>query len=199
MVSEYSPFTPGQPVSPELFVGRSVEVERLAGYAADAANDRFQVAFLSGERGIGKSSIASVIRSIVEHRYNMLTVHVFLAGVTSTEKAVELVFDRLLKDSQDSNWYTEIEDLFKKQVTEVGLFGARVGFAPKPDALQQITQSFDEALATIYDRISGHSQGIMLVLDDINGLARSDEFANRNLSTTMGHSTGLIREQCPVW
>ena len=23
--------------------------------------------------------------------------------------------------------------------------------------------------------------------------------ASRNLSTTMGHSTGLIREQCPVW
>ena len=23
--------------------------------------------------------------------------------------------------------------------------------------------------------------------------------AVRNLSTTMGHSTGLIREQCPVW
>ena len=23
--------------------------------------------------------------------------------------------------------------------------------------------------------------------------------AHRNLSTTMGHSTGLIREQCPVW
>ena len=26
-----------------------------------------------------------------------------------------------------------------------------------------------------------------------------DEKAQRNLSTTMGHSTGLIREQCPVW
>ena len=24
-------------------------------------------------------------------------------------------------------------------------------------------------------------------------------FTRRNLSTTMGHSTGLIREQCPVW
>ena len=23
--------------------------------------------------------------------------------------------------------------------------------------------------------------------------------SSRNLSTTMGHSTGLIREQCPVW
>ena len=25
------------------------------------------------------------------------------------------------------------------------------------------------------------------------------ELERRNLSTTMGHSTGLIREQCPVW
>ena len=25
------------------------------------------------------------------------------------------------------------------------------------------------------------------------------EESTRNLSTTMGHSTGLIREQCPVW
>ena len=25
------------------------------------------------------------------------------------------------------------------------------------------------------------------------------EEADRNLSTTMGHSTGFIREQCPVW
>ena len=108
----------------------------------------------------------------------MLTVHVFLAGVTASSEAVRLVFDKLLKDSQDTNWYTEIEDLFSKHVTEIGLFGARVGFAPKPDALEQITRSFDEALATVYDRISSESQGIMLVLDDINGLARSDEFAN---------------------
>ena len=42
----------------------------------------------------------------------------------------------------------------------------------------------------------------------INGLRRAEVgLANgksmkeviRNLSTTMGHSTGLIREQCPVW
>ena len=26
-----------------------------------------------------------------------------------------------------------------------------------------------------------------------------DPLLRRNLSTTMGHSTGLIREQCPVW
>ena len=34
----------------------------------------------------------------------------------------------------------------------------------------------------------------------VDWLETSDEFEDgRNLSTTMGHSTGLIREQCPVW
>ena len=28
---------------------------------------------------------------------------------------------------------------------------------------------------------------------------REGLITERNLSTTMGHSTGLIREQCPVW
>ena len=28
---------------------------------------------------------------------------------------------------------------------------------------------------------------------------RYGSYDSRNLSTTMGHSTGLIREQCPVW
>ena len=34
---------------------------------------------------------------------------------------------------------------------------------------------------------------------DENLSAFRAEQALRNLSTTMGHSTGLIREQCPVW
>ena len=44
----------------------------------------------------------------------------------------------------------------------------------------------------------GHTQGYTIGLQW--GLAmRGGQDAFRNLSTTMGHSTGLIREQCPVW
>ena len=35
--------------------------------------------------------------------------------------------------------------------------------------------------------------------DSVMGMPRMHEVLTRNLSTTMGHSTGLIREQCPVW
>ena len=38
------------------------------------------------------------------------------------------------------------------------------------------------------------------VLDEeVERLAGPRHARKRNLSTTMGHSTGLIREQCPVW
>ena len=36
-----------------------------------------------------------------------------------------------------------------------------------------------------------------LVLADL--LLQVNLLGERNLSTTMGHSTRLIREQCPVW
>ena len=36
-------------------------------------------------------------------------------------------------------------------------------------------------------------------LADVDTLESYTEWMKRNLSTTMGHSTGLIREQCPVW
>lgn len=178
MASEYSPFTPGIPVSPELFVGRSDEVEELAGYAADAANGRFRVAFLTGERGIGKSSIATYVRAIAEYRHNMLTVQSFLAKASSVEDAVRSVFDRLLKDSREEGWYDEVAELFKNYVSEVGLFGASLSFSPPPDDLKRLTHSFDSALATVHAKVSHQSQGIVLVLDDINGLATSQEFAN---------------------
>ena len=42
-------------------------------------------------------------------------------------------------------------------------------------------------LATIY--VENKASFGVLALDELS----------RNLSTTMGHSTGLIREQCPVW
>ena len=36
-----------------------------------------------------------------------------------------------------------------------------------------------------------------LLLEEVETPLEAEEL--RNLSTTMGHSTGLIREQCPVW
>ena len=178
MASEYSPFSPGQPVGSDLFTGREDELKRLFKHTNAASQGRFSVVFLTGERGIGKSSIASLTRYAATSLHNMLTAHVFLAGVHAVDSAVQNVFDRLLNESRNGKWSDRIHDLFTRYIKEVGLFGTQISFAPKPEELQRLTSSFDDALAAVYSRVSDDASGIMLVLDDINGLARSAEFAN---------------------
>lgn len=94
-----SPFAPGLPVPVEFFVERLAEIERLKKKMARAESGRLEVAFLIGERGIGKSSLASFVRFLAEREYQMIGLHTFLGGVTSLEEMARRVFDRLLKES----------------------------------------------------------------------------------------------------
>jgi hypothetical protein len=176
--AELSPFTPGQPVPTELFVGREHELEELDRRAAAAAQGRLQVAFLSGERGIGKSSIAAFARLLGERRHDLITLQAFMGGASTVEEMVKRVFDRLVKTGQDKTWFDKIRKLFGKHIHNVGLFGIEVGFEPEAGDLQALTQSFDTAIRAIVDKVRGDKAGLFIVLDDINGLARSDSFAH---------------------
>lgn len=123
MPKDYSPFTLGQPVPVEFFVGRLDEIKRLKDKVAAATAGRLQVAFLSGERGIGKSSLASFVRFITEREYCVLGLHTFLGGVSSLDEMTRRVFDRLLKESIGQTWHNKIREFFGNHIKQVGLFG----------------------------------------------------------------------------
>lgn len=120
MTIDYSPFTPGQPVSPELFVGRSDEIRRLDLSVNAAISGRLQVAFLSGERGIGKSSLAAFVKLYAERQHGMAGVHAFLGGAGSLHDMVRRTFDHVLNESSDKKWHDAISDLFGKTIKQVG-------------------------------------------------------------------------------
>ncbi|GAI98671.1 unnamed protein product, partial [marine sediment metagenome] len=74
---ENSPFTPGSPVPVELFVGRSEQIKELIKYAKEASFGKQENIFLIGDRGVGKSSLASFLRSLVSAKMDILGIHVF--------------------------------------------------------------------------------------------------------------------------
>jgi len=76
-----SPFTPGTPVPPDLFVGRSEQIKEIKGYAIRSASGKQDNIFLTGERGIGKTSLASYICASVDKENEFFPVHVFLGDV----------------------------------------------------------------------------------------------------------------------
>ncbi len=177
-MKEYSPFTPGHPAPVELFVGRRKEVEELLQKAQVCLAGRLQTVFMLGERGIGKSSLAAFVRYLAEREQRILGLHVFLGGVFSLEEMTRRIFERLLRENQDKPWYEKVYGLFQQHVRQVGLFGVTLEFSPSQEPLQRLVSDFVPALRNILANLRDEKDGILLVLDDINGLAESRDFAN---------------------
>jgi hypothetical protein len=173
-----SPFCPGSPVPEDLFVGRFNEREMLVRYAQQALSGKQENVFLMGEKGIGKTSLASFLRHYLSASKNFVSLHVFLGGVSTLEGMVHRIFERLLNETRGQSWFQEIRNLFGKHIKEVGLFGISISFAPPEEDLKKLVEFFPEALLNLLKQLEGKKNGLLIVLDDINGLAETKEFAN---------------------
>lgn len=173
-----SPFTPGRPVPLEFFVGRSGEIDRLVRKVRDSATARrVEVAFVTGERGIGKSSLASFVRHLGEKEHAALGVHALLGGVSTIEGAVKRIFDQLLKDHSEGKLFESFKGLFDKHIRKVGLFGISLEFDAPDRELRGLADNFSTALRNLLSKVP-ERKGLILILDDVNGLAGSEVFAN---------------------
>jgi hypothetical protein len=174
----YSPFTPGNPVPVELFVGRADQIQELLRYIVQISSGRQESVFLLGERGIGKSSLASFLRHFVATGNNVLGIHTFLGGVTTLEEMVHHIFEQLLREAKGQTWYKNIAKFFGSHVKGLGLFGVSVSFSPPEKDLKELVTKFPEALKNLVHEIKKEKSGLLIILDDINGLAEKAEFAN---------------------
>jgi hypothetical protein len=177
-VKERSPFYPGSPVPVELFVGRADKIQSLISYVRNSTFGKQENVFLIGTRGIGKSSLASFLRSYAATEMNMVGIHVFLGRISTLEEMVRHIFERLLKETREQSWFNDISSFFGKNIKQVGLFGISISFSPPPDELQKIVANFPEALNNILLKIIKEKSGLFIALDDINGLAVKSDFAN---------------------
>jgi len=177
---DYSPFSPGKPVPVEQFIGRDAELTRLVRHVDAAAKGRLQVAFLAGDRGIGKSSLATYIKSYADRNCNMVGVHVFLGGTDTLEEMTRRVFEKVLRESNDKKWYEPIKSLFGKSVESADLFGLQLKFVPDAQQLDSLVRNFGYAIKNLINKLreAKKAVGLVLVLDDINGLAASKQFAD---------------------
>lgn len=175
---ENSPFTPGSPVPVELFVGRSEQIKELIRYVGQISSGKQENVFLAGDRGIGKSSLASFLRYYVGTRKNILGIHVFLGRVSTLEGMVHHIFEQLLKETKEQAWFGDIAKLFGKHIREIGLFGISVSFNPPEHDLKELVRKFPEALSNLLKKIKEQKEGLFIALDDINGLVENVEFAN---------------------
>lgn len=179
MNPQESPFTPGQTVSTDLFIGREGEITRLTEAIQRAfMRKRPEVVFIAGERGIGKSSLAAMTRELAEAEEGALAAHIPMKRVRSLPDMMRQVFDRLLKDNYRKSWFGKMRDLFGERVHSVGFRGMKVEFNPKSDDLGNFERNFAEVALEVLEEIGEERRGMLLIWDEINGLAQSADFAH---------------------
>ena len=183
MTPESSPFRPGQPVPIEFFVGRLAEIERLRSMVSASTQGRFKIGFVSGERGIGKSSLAAFVRRLVERERDVAGCHVFLGGVQDLGEMLRRTFNLLLNESADKPWHEQLKTFFGDRVSKVGLFGVTLELNLRDKDLLALERDFVPAARRLLESLGEHKKSLFLILDDINGLATSEGFANWLKST----------------
>jgi len=179
MPKDYSPFTPGVPVPKEFFTGRVSEIQQfVATVKKSIGRKSLERIFVQGERGIGKSSLCSFCAFMVENDHKVLPVHVFLGEVETLEEMAKRIFEGLIDASVKKSWFESIKKFFGKQLQEVDLFGVQMTFNATKNDLTYAINNFSKILNNLWDKIRDQRDGVLLILDDLNGLAANEKFAN---------------------
>lgn len=173
-----SPFYPGKPVPIEYFIARISEIKRLERSIKQTLSGRNENIFIMGERGIGKSSLAGFIRYIAEKKYDFIGTHCFLGGVKDLNEMIRLVFQRLFQEVKEKTIFEKLKNIFGDYVKEVKLFGMGVELTKDPSELRTILDNFLPTIREINETIKDNKKGIILILDDLNGISKVPEFAN---------------------
>ena len=183
MTPESSPFRPGQPVPIEFFIGRYREIERLRSMVNASTQGRFKIGFVSGERGIGKSSLSAFVRRLVERDGDVAGCHVFLGGVQNLGEMLNRTLHILLNESTEKPWHHKLLDFFGDRVSKVGLFGVTLELSLSESDMLSMERNFVQSIRQLIQGLREHKKSLFLILDDINGLANSEGFANWLKST----------------
>lgn len=175
-----SPFYPGQPVPAELFVGRQNEIDRITRALGQVAAGKPQAVFITGEYGIGKSSLAGFARLLAEKEYGLFGIHVFLGGAATLEDVATKTVESILKSgAYNPNWSEAAKNALAKYVGRQELFGISVNLEVLQADGPNLTRGYLPLLSGLFERVRQEgTRGILLILDEINGITSNPQFAH---------------------
>ena len=178
MTKEGSPFTPGTPVPKEYFIGRATEIERLSRAIRKVNAGKNANVFLMGERGIGKSSLANLIRKLGQKDCNFIGAHCFINPENTLGGCCRIIFKRLLEE-MPANTFEKAKEIMLKYIKNIGLSSGLIGFniefTKDEKEIEELRVDFLPILRKLFYK--SEKKGIIIILDDLNGLSKTPDFA----------------------
>ena len=197
IVEKESPFQPGSPVSPKTFKGRNDIIEDIAKYMPSVTHGTAQHFFITGKRGMGKTSLANYLIDLFERKYKLVGIHIINDGIHDVDSLITLIVEKILNKIENESWSDKIIDSFKNHIDSVGFMGTTIKFKPDDKSLNIIKDNFPKFLMELTENFKD-KKGILIVIDDINGLSDNEYFANWYKSFSDTLTTNDYAKKCPI-
>jgi len=180
-----NPFTPNAPMVPQYFAGRIEEVVKIQAALNQTRHSKSQHILLTGERGIGKTSLALYARYIAESPNTVLDTDFKYATAYYTVERDQTLVDvcrgltsRLLSSIDQSLARVCVDKLKNLKlhfaVNVPGIGELKVDPEKPPEVKARLYADFEKAIEEAWDQIKGEYNGILLILDEIHNLRSFD-------------------------
>ena len=173
-----SPFTPGIPVDPRLFVGREEQLQQLLDKVEQARRGNFQIAYVSGERGIGKSSLVKAALHLAATQHKAVVAHAHLGGISDFAGLGRRAMEATVRDGETRPWGMKLLGALDDRVERVNIMGVGISLKGEKREWEHIGQNLPAQMAALVEKIGDKRTPMILALDDINGFADKPEFAH---------------------
>ena len=187
-MQKVNPFAPNSPVNPGMFVGRFTELVRLEASLIQARAARPVNFLITGERGIGKSSLLNYIKWVAEGTITTVSDATLRFLVVDTDidasttsvgliQKIRLGLDSALAKYEATRAFLKDAWSFLLRV-EAG--GVKLKPAERTEAEELLIEQFSYTLADLAVRISGQGQnlfgssfdGILVLIDEADNSSK---------------------------
>jgi len=177
-----NPFTPNQPIDPQYFAGRLEEVIKVQAALNQTRHGKTQHILLTGERGIGKTSLAMYTRymalepnQILETDFRFATAYYTIERGQSLADVCRGLTSRLLANVEQGLAHSCLEKLknlklhFAIHVPGVGEIKVDPAHSQE-EAKTRLYADFEKAVEETWDILKNTHNGILLIVDELHNL-----------------------------
>jgi AAA ATPase domain len=181
MAKAPNPFNPNQPIDPDYFEGRMDEIKKALAALVQTRNGKTQHILVTGDRGIGKTSLAIYTRFVAMRPNEILkTDFEFATAYYTVERGQSLadVCEGLTSKLLESVGGNIAQKCFEKLKNLKLHFGVHVpglgeiGVEPEREkhVKTRLYGDFEKAVKESWDTIKETKNGILLILDEVHNL-----------------------------
>ena len=173
-----SPFEPDGPVSPENFAGRKNTIGMILRYAGAASRGKVKHFFLTGDKAIGKTSLATYIKGQIEENVGMTGIYFTNRDNDSVEGLIHLICEAMTYKIHRDSGTEKIKRVFD-YVESLEYRGTKLRFADSHQKghMRDLYTNFQGFLEEFIAEINPE-KGIFLIVEEIETLSNSKDFAN---------------------